>query len=180
MVQITQTKVSQLSPDASIASEPTVTNTSSNINDSADNNNNNNNTTTEFLQQYELVSQEILTVTESCLKQIEVLIQKQPQTGHYLRVYVDAGGCSGFEYKFELCHDDLEDDDIVVATKRDGATRLVVDETSLNFLRGSTIDYVREMIRSSFVVSHNPQSESACGCGSSFAVKNFGSNPALD
>ena len=62
---------------------------------------------------------------------------------------------------------------------QDGA-RMVVDQTSLELLRGSTIDYVQEMIRSSFAVVNNPQSESACGCGSSFAVKNFESNPAMD
>jgi Fe-S cluster assembly iron-binding protein IscA len=47
-------------------------------------------------------------------------------------------------------------------------------------VKGSTIDYVQEMMRSAFAVMHNPQSESACGCGSSFAVKNFASNPAID
>jgi iron-sulfur cluster assembly 2 len=47
-------------------------------------------------------------------------------------------------------------------------------------VKGSTIDFVQEMIRSSFAIVNNPQSESACGCGSSFAVKNFSQNPALD
>jgi Fe-S cluster assembly iron-binding protein IscA len=115
----------------------------------------------------------------------------------YLRLYVDAGGCSGFEYKFELetddaaeegisVHDDdnedemtgIDPEDDVVFTK-DGA-RVVIDKTSLDLLRGSTVDFVQEMIRSSFAVVNNPISESACGCGSSFAVKNFEANPALD
>lgn len=62
---------------------------------------------------------------------------------------------------------------------KDGA-QVVVDSGSFELIKGSTVDYTQEMIRSSFAVVNNPQSESACGCGSSFAVKNFSSNPALD
>ena len=57
---------------------------------------------------------------------------------------------------------------------------VVVDPSSLELIRGSTIDYTKELMKSAFVVSNNPQSESACGCGSSFAVKNFKVNPAVD
>ena len=59
-------------------------------------------------------------------------------------------------------------------------TEVVVDSSSFEFIKGSTIDYVQEMIHSKFAVTNNPQSESACGCGSSFAVKNFSVNPAKD
>jgi iron-sulfur cluster assembly accessory protein len=62
---------------------------------------------------------------------------------------------------------------------KEGA-KVVIDEASFDLVKGSTVDYVQEMIRSSFAVINNPQSESACGCGSSFAVKNFSANPALD
>ncbi len=58
--------------------------------------------------------------------------------------------------------------------------KVAVDNTSFDLVRGSTVDFEQDMIKSSFVVSNNPQSETACGCGSSFAVKNFGLNPALD
>jgi len=143
-----------------------------------------------------------LIVTESCLKQVEqLLIQRraradqQPENhddGYFLRCFVDAGGCSGFQYQFEVDNEIDDDEDVVVVMAKlvpennDGngngngngnATimrpRVVVDETSMGFLEGSTIDYVIEMIKSAFVVSDNPQSESACGCGSSFAMKNF-------
>jgi Fe-S cluster assembly iron-binding protein IscA len=55
-----------------------------------------------------------------------------------------------------------------------------VDKGSFEFVKGATVDYERELIRSAFAVVNNPQSESACGCGSSFALKNFAANPALD
>jgi Fe-S cluster assembly iron-binding protein IscA len=143
-------------------------------------------------------------ITQSALQQIHHLAkQKRPEEPSqvYLRVYVDAGGCSGFQYKFELEQMDKEeqsideDEDVIIHITNNISDQdvpkeadneklmeacVVVDNTSLNYLRGSTLDYVREMIRSSFVIANNPQSESACGCGSSFAVKNFTSNPALD
>jgi iron-sulfur cluster assembly accessory protein len=104
-----------------------------------------------------------------------VALKNNPQL--YLRVFVDAGGCSGFSYQFELDDTPLASDDVLF---RSGDNRLVIDEASLGMMRGSTIDYVQEMIKSSFQVTNNPQSESACGCGSSFALKNFASNPAID
>jgi iron-sulfur cluster assembly 2 len=143
-------------------------------------------------------------VTDSCWRRIRQLLAAKQESlsssGNtlYLRVFVDAGGCSGFTYQFELDHDDNLDqtEDVVfrqpnvddtTATKATTATtattaspRVVVDRTSLQYIAGSKIDYVQEMIKSSFEVRDNPQSESACGCGSSFALKNFTSNPALD
>mmetsp|Transcript_705 Transcript_705/g.2060 ORF Transcript_705/g.2060 Transcript_705/m.2060 type:complete len:151 (+) Transcript_705:151-603(+) len=96
-----------------------------------------------------------------------------------LRLAIDGGGCSGFEYKFtvEAAADPLEDDDRVFS--RDGRD-VVVDEASMDFVRGATVDFEQEMIRSAFAVVNNPNSESACGCGSSFALKNFEENPAVD
>lgn len=126
--------------------------------------------------------QERLVITDGCWKQVLRLAQRKnlSPSDLFLRVYVDAGGCSGFEYKFEVetDADALEEDDVVWEGP-EGA-RVVVDETSLEFINGATLDYVVEMIKSAFTVKDNPQSEAACGCGSSFAVKNFSTNPALD
>ena len=91
----------------------------------------------------------------------------QVQPEGYLRLRVDGGGCSGFQYKFELDTEDQEDD---IVFEKSGA-KLVIDETSLDLVRGSTIDFVEEMISSSFQVVNNPNSESNCGCGASFAPK---------
>ena len=71
----------------------------------------------------------------------------------------------------------LKEDDLVF--KRDGE-EVLVDDTSFELIRGATIDYEQEMIRSAFAIINNPNSESACGCGSSFALKNFEENPAID
>eukprot|EP00554_Chaetoceros_debilis_P006074 CAMPEP_0194074744 /NCGR_PEP_ID=MMETSP0149-20130528/1831_1 /TAXON_ID=122233 /ORGANISM="Chaetoceros debilis, Strain MM31A-1" /LENGTH=209 /DNA_ID=CAMNT_0038755009 /DNA_START=464 /DNA_END=1093 /DNA_ORIENTATION=- len=153
-----------------------------------------------------------LLITASAVRQIHQLaLLKRPHdpSQAYLRVYVDAGGCSGFQYKFEIGYLDIVSDgsdgsseemdmdmidpeeDIVINAslslneneKDDEDTtkvKVVIDETSLEYLKGSKVDFVRELIKSSFAIVENPQSESACGCGSSFAVKNFGANPALD
>lgn len=75
--------------------------------------------------------------------------------------------------------DDEDDEDVDHEFERDGAV-LVVDETSLGFVKGATVDFEEDMMRSAFAVVNNPVSESACGCGSSFALKNFEKNPALD
>ncbi len=116
-------------------------------------------------------------ITASCWNRIQKLVALKNNPQLYLRVFVDAGGCSGFSYQFELDDTPLASDDVLF---RSGDNRLVIDEASLGMMRGSTIDYVQEMIKSSFQVTNNPQSESACGCGSSFALKNFASNPAID
>lgn len=123
-------------------------------------------------------------VTDSCMRRIQALAEKRniPLNAIYLRVYVDAGGCSGFQYKFEMTQDVEEEiniDDDFVFTATSGA-RVVVDSASMELIQGSTIDFVQEMIKSSFAVVDNPKSESACGCGSSFAIKNFQANPAMD
>jgi iron-sulfur cluster assembly accessory protein len=63
--------------------------------------------------------------------------------------------------------------------ERDGA-KVVVDATSLEYMKGATVDFEVDLMRSAFCVVNNPQSESACGCKSSFAMKNFSAHPALD
>ena len=125
-----------------------------------------------------------LHVTDSCMRRIHALAEKRNESLDqvYLRVYVDAGGCSGFQYKFEMTKDadeEIDSEDDTVVTAESGA-RVVVDSASMELIQGSTIDFVQEMIKSAFAVVENPNSESACGCGSSFAVKNFEANPAID
>jgi iron-sulfur cluster assembly protein len=105
-----------------------------------------------------------ITLSESAASQINAIMAKQGTT-RYLRVAVEGGGCSGFQYKFEFA-DTPNDDDLVL--ERDGA-RVLIDEMSQEFLSGSEIDYTRELIGSAFKI-HNPNAVAACGCGTSFSV----------
>jgi len=84
-------------------------------------------------------------------------------------VGIEAGGCSGFQYTFNLCAPDAaEEGDVVV--HQDGMT-FIVDGVSMEFVKGSMIDYEEDLMRASFVIVDNPQAESSCGCGSSFLAK---------
>lgn len=82
-----------------------------------------------------------------------------------LRVAVDGGGCSGFQYAFDLVEAGEEED---IRIERDGAAALV-DPVSLPMLVGSEIDFVDELIGAQFRI-HNPQAKSSCGCGVSFSI----------
>ena len=82
-----------------------------------------------------------------------------------LRVAVEGGGCSGFQYQFDLVGEAAPDD---LKVERDGAAALV-DEVSLAFLKGSEIDYVEELAGAEFRV-RNPNAKSSCGCGVSFSI----------
>ena len=82
-----------------------------------------------------------------------------------LRLAVSGGGCSGFQYGFSFDDARNEDDRVF---ERDGV-KLVVDETSLDLLVGAEVDFVEDLVGSSFQV-RNPNASSSCGCGSSFSV----------
>eukprot|EP00954_Amorphochlora_amoebiformis_P016844 1315207-Amorphochlora_amoeboformis.AAC.2 len=128
-------------------------------------------TSTTFLlaRRYSSEATHQVKITETCSKRLKEL-KDQKNEDLRLRVRVDSGGCSGFQYEFILEPKSLELEEGDLAIEQNGA-QLVVDEASLEFLNGSTIDYEQELIGSKFVVSENPNSESACGCGVSFSPK---------
>ena len=83
----------------------------------------------------------------------------------YFRITVLGGGCAGFQYKFDF-ENEINSDDIIISRSK---IETLVDNTSYNFIKGSKIDYVKELIGSSFKII-NPQASSSCGCGTSFSV----------
>ena len=103
-------------------------------------------------------------VSSRAAEQIATIVAGQPRPAA-LRVAVLAGGCSGFQYKFEL-DEAVQPDDLVVQS---GDARVLVDPASLDLLAGSELDYTDELMGSHFTV-RNPNAKSACGCGTSFAV----------
>lgn len=104
------------------------------------------------------------TVSASAAKQIGKILSGEAD-GTMLRVSVEGGGCSGFQYNFTL-DDTKTDDDLVI--ERDGAT-VLVDSVSLMYVGGSELDYVDDLIGQSFQVK-NPNATASCGCGTSFSV----------
>ena len=105
-----------------------------------------------------------ITVTERAARRIGEVLRHEPP-GTMLRLSVEGGGCSGFQYKFDT-DSAQEADDILV--RRDDAL-LLIDRVSLGYLAGSEIDFVDDLIGSSFKIN-NPQATASCGCGTSFAL----------
>lgn len=105
-----------------------------------------------------------LILTPSAARRIAVIASKQSRPA-ILRLAVEGGGCSGFQYKFDLA-DAPEGDDMVSET--DGV-RLVVDPVSLDLIAGSTVDFVESLGGAAFKVE-NPQAAAGCGCGASFGI----------
>ncbi len=103
-------------------------------------------------------------LTESAARRIGEILAGEP-SGSMLRISVNGGGCSGFQYGFDIDHNPQPDDVIV---ERNGAA-VLVDETSLQFLKGSVVDFVDDLIGQSFKIE-NPQATSSCGCGTSFSI----------
>jgi iron-sulfur cluster assembly accessory protein len=105
-----------------------------------------------------------ITVSERAAQRIGEILKREPP-GTMLRLSVEGGGCSGFQYKFDMDRAQAADDVIV---RRDGAT-VLIDQVSLQFLAGSEIDFVDDLIGASFRVN-NPNAKASCGCGTSFAL----------
>ena len=115
-------------------------------------------------QSAEILSAALPTVTERAARRVAAILKNEP-AGAMLRVAVNGGGCSGFQYAFDI-ESQRAPDDLVL--ERDGAI-VLIDPVSLDFLRGAKIDFVDDLIGQSFKIE-NPNATAACGCGTSFSV----------
>lgn len=105
-------------------------------------------------------------LTPSAAARIATLISEEADPQSRFRVGVLGGGCSGFQYHFELDAAPLAQDDL--SFEQDGA-RVVIDTASLGLLAGSQLDYTEELVGAAFSIK-NPQAKSGCGCGNSFSL----------
>ncbi len=104
-------------------------------------------------------------LTERAGRQIAKILEKEPK-GTVLRIAVSGGGCSGFQYEYNLIQDRANGDDLVL--ENSGAT-VLIDALSLEFMGGAKIDYVDDLVGQSFKID-NPNTVASCGCGNSFTV----------
>ena len=105
-----------------------------------------------------------ITVSERAAKRIGEILKGEP-AGTMLRVSVEGGGCSGFQYKFDIQREPEAEDTVI---ERGGA-KVVIDPVSLQYLAGSKIDFADELIGAAFKID-NPNATASCGCGTSFAL----------
>jgi iron-sulfur cluster insertion protein len=106
----------------------------------------------------------MITLTESAVAKLQDLFAEENNPALVLRVFVQGGGCSGFQYGFTFDENRNEDDFDVPAK-----VPVVVDSMSMQYLQGAEIDYREDLMTSSFVIN-NPQATATCGCGSSFGI----------
>ena len=106
-----------------------------------------------------------LQFSSAAASKVRELIAEEGNDALKLRVYIQGGGCSGFQYGFEFDEAHAEDD---LAIQTDGVT-LLVDPLSLQYLMGAEVDYTESLHGAQFVI-RNPNAKTTCGCGSSFAV----------
>ncbi|HEY1246060.1 MAG TPA: iron-sulfur cluster assembly accessory protein [Hyphomicrobiaceae bacterium] len=110
------------------------------------------------------MSEAAITVSDRAARRIAEIVAGEPATPMF-RVSVEGGGCSGFQYRFDLVAERALDDLVI----EKGAARVLVDPVSLGLLNGSEIDFVEDLMGATFRVT-NPNATASCGCGTSFAI----------
>ena len=113
----------------------------------------------------DVVTEDALVFTTAAAAKVSALIEEEGNPGLKLRVYIQGGGCSGFQYGFTF-DEAVQDGDTEVV--KDGVT-LLIDPMSMQYLTGAEIDYTEGLQGAQFVI-RNPNASTTCGCGSSFSV----------
>jgi iron-sulfur cluster insertion protein len=108
---------------------------------------------------------EPINISDSCLAKVADLLAEENDPNLKLRVFVQGGGCSGFQYGFTF-DEAVNEDDFVI--EKD-AVKILIDSMSYQYLIGATINYKEDITGSQFVIQ-NPNAQTTCGCGSSFSV----------
>jgi len=101
----------------------------------------------------------MITITETAEKEIQMVLDESKEK--YLRIAIEGGGCSGFNYVFDFAKN-KEEDDFEFG-------RILIDSMSMNYLQGAKVDFIDHLMGSSFNIE-NPNAQTTCGCGSSFSV----------
>jgi iron-sulfur cluster assembly protein len=114
----------------------------------------------------EVSTDTIVTLTESAAEQITGLLEREGKMNAALRVFVSGGGCSGLNYGMAI-DENIEEGDVVFSSF---GVKVVVDPLSINYIRGSNVDYVEDVMGGGFKID-NPNATKSCGCGSSFATE---------
>lgn len=111
------------------------------------------------------VEQKAVVFSDSAATKVKALIAEEKNPNLKLRVFVDGGGCSGFQYGFEFDENKAESDTQI----ENGGVFMLVDNMSMQYLAGAEVDYLEGLEGSRFVIN-NPNAKSTCGCGSSFSM----------
>lgn len=120
-----------------------------------------------WMDTMEIATQEAtgdVVLTERAARRVATIMQSE-KPGSALRISVNGGGCSGFQYAFDIVQDRADDD---LTLERDGAT-VLIDPVSLEYMKGCKIDFVDNLIGQSFQID-NPNATASCGCGTSFSM----------
>ncbi len=121
----------------------------------------------------EKVEVKTVDLTVAAAEAVQDLLRKRELEDYALRVFVQGGGCSGFQYGMAL-EGKTRAEDVVVEQH---GVKVVIDEVSIEYMRGASIDYIEDVMGSGFKID-NPNAMAACGCGSSFQSKDGSGSPA--
>lgn len=109
---------------------------------------------------------ETITISPAAADAVRELLEKRELEGYGLRVYIQGGGCSGYQYGMAL-DNNFRDEDLITDSQ---GVKVIIDEVSINYMRGATVDYVEDLMGSGFKIE-NPNAVASCGCGSSFRTQ---------